>query len=307
MTMNQAIDAALKLCEDEKEICDRLKCRSVSPVIVSASRATDIPAFFGEWFLEQIGNGYCIWQNPFNRKYQLVSFKNLQAVVFWTKNPEPFLRLLDKFDRMNLAYYFQFTLNNYEAEKFEPNLASLKSRIKIFRELSRRIGKERVIWRFDPVLVSGGLESEVVFGRICDIGDQVVGFTDKLVFSFVDIANYVKVSRSIRKISQPPRELTLSEKYWFASRLADQKKSWHIEIATCAEDIDLSEYGITANRCIDPDLLRKIAPNNTDLLSYLSNVTKDKGQRNLCQCTTAKDIGQYNTCQHNCIYCYANS
>lgn len=122
-----------------------------APVIISASRATDIPAFYAKWFINRLKAGYVIWHNPFNQQPMYVSFKNCKVIVFWTKNPKPLIPLLHKIDQAGLHYYFQFTLNDYMKERLEPNVPPLDARIKMFKELSNPIGKEKVIWRFDPI------------------------------------------------------------------------------------------------------------------------------------------------------------
>ncbi|MDR2756744.1 MAG: DUF1848 domain-containing protein [Planctomycetaceae bacterium] len=278
----------------------------IAPVIVSASRATDIPAFHIDWLFRRLREGFCVWRNPFNQKQQYVGFQNLRAVVFWTKNPEPFLLRIDEFERWELTYYFQFTLNDYEAERFEPNLPSLEQRIETFRKLSCCIGKERIIWRFDPILLADGLSVDHIFERICFIGDRLAGYTEKLVFSFVDITNYPKVHRRLKRISLHPRELVMSEMSRIANRIAKQTRRWKIQPATCCENSDFSRYGIVPNRCVDPELLRRLAPNDHVLTAFLARTSKDKGQRKYCGCIVSKDIGQYGTCPHYCIYCYAN-
>jgi hypothetical protein len=279
----------------------------VAPIIVSASRATDIPAFHFDWFLQRLREGYCVWRNPFNQKRQYVGFQNLRAVVFWTKNPEPFLFRVDEFERYELPYYFQFTLNDYEAERFEPNLPLLELRIKTFQELSHRIGKERIIWRFDPILFAEGLSVADIFERICFIGDRLTGYTERLVFSFADILAYPKIDSRLRDIPLHPREPVISEMYRMADCLAGQGERWKMQLATCCENIDFSSYGITPNRCIDPELLQRLAPNDQMLTTFLAQAAKDKGQRKYCGCIVSKDIGQYETCPHHCVYCYANT
>ncbi|MDR1271298.1 MAG: DUF1848 domain-containing protein [Planctomycetaceae bacterium] len=279
----------------------------VAPVIVSASRATDIPAFHLDWLFRRLREGYCVWRNPFNQKQQYVSFSNLRAVVFWTKNPEPFLLRVDEWEQRELTYYFQFTLNNYEAEKFEPNLPPLEQRIKTFQKLSRRIGKERIVWRFDPILFADGLSVADIFERIRFIGDRLAGYTEKLVFSFADIAIYPKIYNRLGRIPLHPREPVVSEMSRIAEWLAGQGEHWNMKLATCCEPIDLTPYGITPNRCVDPELLQRLAPNDQLLKTFLAQTAKDKGQRKHCGCIVSKDIGQYNTCPHDCVYCYANS
>jgi hypothetical protein len=281
--------------------------KGIAPMIVSASRVTDIPAFHLDWLFQRLREGYCLWRNSFNQQQQYVGFQNHRAIVFWTKNPEPFLLRVDELEQYELTYYFQFTLNDYEIEKFEPNLPTVEQRIQTFQKLSRQIGKDRVIWRFDPILLADNLSADDIFKRICFIGDQLVGYTEKLVFSFVDIATYPKIRCRLQQIPLFPREPVISEMYRIADCFKEQSKKWNMQLASCCENIDLTHYGITPNRCIDPELLLRLAPNDQKLVTFLAQAAKDKGQRKYCGCIVSKDIGQYETCPHHCVYCYANT
>ena len=162
--------------------------RAIAPLVLSASRATDLPAFYTDWFLDRLAAGFCEWRNPFSGKVQFVSFERARAVVFWSKNPAPLLKRLDEVDSFGLRYYFHFTLNDYEREGFEPNVPPLAERIATFRELSRRVGAENLIWRFDPLLRTETLTPDVLLAKLRRIGDAVAPYTRRLVFSFVDVA-----------------------------------------------------------------------------------------------------------------------
>lgn len=312
---------------------------AVAPVIISASRSTDIPAFFARWFINRLAKGYCVWYNPFNQQPMYISFENTKVVVFWTKNPEPLIKYLPELDARGIHYYFQYTLNDYEKEGFEPNVASLEQRIETFKKLSDLIGKEKVIWRFDPLILSDQLTPRKLLQKIFHIGNRIKGYTDKLVFSFVDVRAYRKVQNNMVKetslyskenvTSAEPdgalREVLVSG----LSKLREHWKSegWEIELATCGEEVDLEKYNISHNRCIDGELMERIFPEDQELIYYLktgklpepdlfgvipelppkSRNLKDKGQRKACGCMISKDIGMYNTCRHFCVYCYANT
>ena len=173
---------------------------AIAPIIISASRSTDIPAFYAKWFFNRLAKGYCVWYNPFNRQQKIyVSFARCKVIVFWTKNPKPILPYLHELDERGIHYYFQVTLNDYVNEGFEPNVLSVEERIKTFRELSERIGRERVIWRFDPLILAPTITPRMLLSRIWKIGNQLKGYTDKLVFSFVDVKTYRKVQNNLLK------------------------------------------------------------------------------------------------------------
>lgn len=290
----------------------------LSPVIMSASRSTDIPAFYADWFLGRLKAGYSVWVNPFNQERYRVLFNDTRMIVFWSKNPKPMLERLDEVESLGFKqYYFQFTLNDYVTEGLEPNVPPVAERIDTFRHLARRIGKERVIWRFDPLLLSNYLTVDVLLEKIASIGHELQGATEKLVFSFADIQAYRKVGKNLSGTNC--REFSSEEKIEFAKGLRDVNLSLGLEMATCAEDIDLSEYGIKHNKCVDDDLMVRLFHDDAKLMDFIGaeydmidgwtikKSRKDKGQRKACGCIVSKDIGMYNTCPHLCRYCYANS
>ncbi|RPI10416.1 MAG: DUF1848 domain-containing protein [Zetaproteobacteria bacterium] len=284
----------------------------VAPLIVSASRRTDIPAFHAEWFLQCLRAGYVGWVNPFNGCAQYVSLAGTRAVVFWTKNPRPLLPHLAELDRRGIGYYFQFTLNDYEAEGLEPGVPPLSERIATFRELAQTIGKATVVWRFDPLLLADGLEVGRLVERVARIGERVHLCTEKLVIAFADIECYAKVRNRLRKLGRGCRELTPDEMRELAEELRNAAHGWGLRIATCAEAIDPAPGGIGRNKCIDDTLLDRLFPHDEALMRFLGppetrQRPKDKGQRKECGCIVSKDIGSYDTCPHGCRYCYAIS
>jgi len=310
---------------------------AMAPVIVSASRSTDIPAFYARWFFNRLKRNYCVWYNPFNQKPSYVSFKNCKVVVFWTKNPKPILPYLKELDSRGIHYYFQVTLNDYMREGFEPNVPPVDDRIDTFRELSERIGKERVIWRFDPLIVTPELTPRELLKRIWMVGNKLFGLTEKLVFSFVDVAAYrkvqnnlVKETHSFTKENVCSAEMTPAQRREIVEGLlkiqaAWRERGWNITLATCGEEANFE--GIEHNRCIDDELMKRVFREDRQLQYYLQSgklvepdlfgsfpplpdegkTLKDKGQRKACGCMISKDIGMYNTCRHFCVYCYANT
>ncbi|MBP7358950.1 MAG: DUF1848 domain-containing protein [Prevotella sp.] len=312
---------------------------ATAPVIISASRSTDIPAFYAKWFFNRLAKGYCTWYNPFNRQKIYISFKNCKVIVFWTKNPKPILPYLHELDERGIHYYFQVTLNDYIKEGFEPNVPSVDERVETFKQLSQMIGKERVIWRFDPLIITPTISPRELLKRIWNIGNKLKGYTDKLVFSFIDVKAYRKVQNNMVKETQlftkddvEDAEANYTQRIEIVQGLQKIREAWHkdrwkIDMATCAEDIDLELYGIEHNRCIDGELMKRIFADDEELVYYLHALkwpernmfgelpplskkgkrVKDSGQRKICGCMVSKDIGMYNTCSHLCVYCYANT
>ena len=317
------------------------RARAMFPVIVSASRSTDIPAFYADWFFHRLKVGYSAWTNPFNGVKSYVSYSKVKFIVFWSKNPGPLLKYLPYLKERNIGCYVQYTLNDYVSEKLETGVPSLHHRIDTFRELSARLGKRAVIWRFDPMILTDRITIDDLLNKVESIGDQLQGYTEKLVFSYADIASYRKVKSNLDKSGIRYTEWNERQMEEFARRLSDinSRKGWRFQLATCGEKIDLTKYGIAHNRCIDGDLIVQLAWRNKELMKsmgvkietvppvdlfggsslpdnaillpdshyFLSVHKKDPGQRQFCGCMAAKDIGEYNTCPHLCEYCYANA
>jgi len=292
---------------------------AVAPIIISASRSTDIPAFYSDWFFERLKKGYLSWVNPFNRKEQLVAFDQTRCIVFWTKNAQPIIKHLKELDRRNINYYFSYTLNNYSNE-LEPNVPELRKRLNTFKQLSELLGKERVIWRFDPLIIGNTLTINELFERIFVVGEKIHKYTNKLVFSFIDIANYSRVKRNLEQAGAFT-EFTQQLMKEVGLKLNQMNRQWKLSLASCSENVDLSEFDIEHNRCVDDRLMIKLFSKDERLMDFLGytglqgnlfekedsyNELKDKGQRKECGCIVSKDIGSYNTCLNLCKYCYAN-
>lgn len=281
------------------------RVKALAPMIVSASRATDIPAFFASWFFDRLDKGYCVWRNPYNGKDSYVSFANTRFIVFWSKNPAPLIPYLPRLKERGIGFYIQYTLNDYECEGLEVNVPQLDACIDTFKKIVDGYGPGSAVWRFDPMILTDKIGIDELLGKIRRIASELNGYTEKLVFSFADIAGYKKVGVNLRNAGINYREWTESEMREFATGLQDM--NLNMQLATCAEKIDLSRYGIEHNHCIDPDLISRLAPDDPALQMWLFGATKDKGQRQACGCILSKDIGQYNTCSHGCLYCYATN
>ena len=309
--------------------------RAVAPEIIAASRATDIPAFYAQWFMNRLRAGYARWVNPFNGRPQYVAFDHTRVVVFWSKNPLPLLHLLPQVEARGLAWYLEFTLNDYEAEGWEPNLPPLAKRIDTFRRFADTAGPERVVWRFDPLMLAGALARnpnacDVLLERMARIGRALHGCTRKLVFSFADIADYRKVRENLRRAGLGWRDFTQTEMHVIAAGVARLAAELGLEPCTCGEKGDLSAFGISHNRCTDPELILNMTNRHPDILRLFGiapqqlglplamscganfasterEYQRDPGQRAVCLCVPCKDVGQYDTCPHGCVYCYANT
>jgi len=284
------------------------KQKTFSPIILSASRRTDIPAFHSEWLFNRLAKGKLVYNSPFGGWLVTVLLELLRLIVFWTKDPVPMAFRLPELDERGIHYYFQFTLNDYEAEGLEPGLPNLHNRINSFQHLSNRIGKARVIWRADPLILTDAITPEVLIQRIKDIAKKLTGYTDKLVFSFFRPETHKKADRKLAKVGINVRAFTDGEVEFMAKSLVDIGERYGMTVAACAEQ-DLAQYSIQPNKCIDDELIRSQFGHDQALMDYLSIPANLKagGQREACQCISSVDIGEYSTCGHGCLYCYANT
>jgi DNA repair photolyase len=310
----------IKITKQDGEVVE-----AQAPIIISASRSTDIPAFYSDWLIKRLKTGYVKWKNPFSGVPLFVSFNKARLFIFWSKNPKPMMKHLEFLDEKIKNYYFQYTLNDYDIEKLEPKVPNVQSRIETFLKLSDRIGKDKVIWRFDPLILTDKIGVNELLKKVENIGNQLKNHTEKMVFSFADIKLYKKVQNNLIKNSINYQEFNEGYMNEFAAGLQQLNKSWKFEIGTCAEKIPLENYGIIHNKCVDDDLIIKLFQNDKILMDFLgvkitppdiftpiggiekNKNNKDKGQREFCGCIFSKDIGEYNTCPHLCEYCYANS
>jgi DNA repair photolyase len=274
--------------------------------IISASRRTDIPSFFPEWFMKRIRAGYFHRLNPFNaRQVRRISLKpgDVDAIVFWTKNPQPLLKHLRELDQRGYCYYFQFTLNPYD-NRFEPNLPPLEERIDIFRQLSSHVGPGRVIWRYDPIILSNVTPPEFHVESINRIAAALQGSTERLMFSFFSF--YAKLKNRIRELEQR-HGITIHDTtadhdqavHELVGHISQVTTRFGITALSCAEERDLSGLGILHGSCIDGALIAA-------LFGLPLHFARDRNQRGACRCVESIDMGIYDTCPFRCVYCYAN-
>ena len=265
-------------------------------MILSASRRTDIPNYYSEWFYNRIKEGFACVRNPMN-PHQVsridLSPEVVDCIVFWTKNPEPMLERLEELKAYK--YYFQFTLTGYGRD-IEGNVPHKKEKmIPVFRKLSEKIGSRNVIWRYDPILFTGVYTPEYHLRAFEQIAVALNGFTNHCVISFVD--TYTKNSRQMKELGV--YELSGKELIDFAGEIGRIAQANGMTVGSCAECVDLAECGIEHNCCIDKKLIE-------DIIGCKIHAGKDKNQRPECGCVESVDIGAYNTCKNDCKYCYAN-
>ena len=266
-------------------------------MIISASRRTDIPTYYSEWFYNRIKDRYVLVRNPMNihqiSKIDL-SPEIVDGIVFWTKNPMPMIKRINELS--DYMYYFQFTITPYGRD-IEPSIPNKKEYIlPAFKALSKQIGAKRMVWRYDPIFISERYTMNYHIKAFEKIASELHEFTNKVTISFIDV-DYKGVKTNISQLNLSPfnteMQVELSEQF------ADIAHGFGLKIDTCAEKIDLQKYGIEHARCIDDRLF-------SELLCSNLKIEKDKSQRLECGCVASIDIGMYNSCLNGCRYCYAN-
>jgi DNA repair photolyase len=216
----------------------------------------------------------------------------VDCLVFWTKNPERFYSRLNELN--SYYYYFQYTITGY-GKSIEPNVPALNDSIDIFIKFSKKIGKNRMVWRYDPIILTENFTVEYHIKNFENIATQFSKYTKRCVISFIDY--YKNIIKNISPIQS--KEITNEQLSEIASAFSIICQKNNIELVTCAEEVDLSNFKISHGKCIDDKLIEEIS-------GFSLNVDKDKNQRLECGCVASIDIGTYNTCPHGCLYCYAN-
>lgn len=264
-------------------------------MILSASRRTDIPCYYGEWFMNRIREGYVCVRNPMNhRQISRIDIRPsvVDCIVFWTKNPVSLLPFLEELNGRGYRYYFQFTLTPYgrDLEKGLPDKESLTA---IFAELGRRLGRERMVWRYDPIILNDFLSvswHKKQFSYLCGL---LADSTESVTISFVDL--YAKLVRGGTDRLRIP---DTAEEEELAAYFCREAANYGLAVKTCCERDDLAQFGVQKAACIDKVLIERITQG-------ILKLSHDKGQRDGCGCYESIDIGAYDTCRNGCVYCYA--
>lgn len=270
-------------------------------MIISVSRRTDIPAFYAEWFINQIKKGFFLRKNPYNGNIIENKFKpeDIQCIVFWTRNAQPMIKqgYLDYLDDIGISYYFQYTITGYPKALEKSVKHPLKS-LDTFNELVERIGGEKVIWRFDPIVLSDKTPKKEIIRLHQKIASLIHPDTEQNVISFLD--DYKKTGLNLKNagvhafdILDYPNDLD-----FVLNNIKETANRFQLDVSTCAENIDLEKYNIKKGKCIDGQLIDRITKGKV-------SKAKDQGQRKECGCIKSIDVGIYNTCVHGCHYCYA--
>ena len=276
----------------------------VQSAIISASRRTDIPAFYANWFMNRVRAGWCAVPSPYNSKilrYVPLDLHHVSGIVFWTKNPRPMLAHLEELESRGYRYYFLYSLNAY-GSPLEPRLPPVEHRIGTFLHLARVLGPDRVIWRYDPIVISSRYSAEFHVQRFGALADRLAQSTHRVILSLVDL--YGKTERRLdalerhgeTRFSRDP--VNHPDTQDMMHSIAVLARSHGLEVTTCAEKHDFTSVGIGKGKCVDEGVFNRT-------WSMGLRYRKDPGQRADCLCTASIDVGVNDTCLLGCEYCYA--
>lgn len=273
-------------------------------MIISASRRTDIPAFYAEWFMNRMRAGWCDVPNPFNsRQISRVDLSPdaVDGLVFWTRHPRPVFRHLHELESMGHAFYFLYTLTGYP-RNLDARGPSSGAAVRAFRELAKRTGPHRVRWRYDPIVFAPGLEADDHRRRFEALAKSLEGATGQVIVSVLE--PYAKVRRRAATVfgMELDRGRLTETAAGLLPDLAAIAHSRGMVMAGCALQEELEpvarDAGIIASSCVDPDLVSL-------LTERPGQSSRDAGQRPRCGCAPSRDIGMYESCGFGCAYCYA--
>ncbi|MCP4364732.1 MAG: DUF1848 domain-containing protein [Planctomycetes bacterium] len=269
--------------------------------IVSVSRRTDVPAFYAEWFMRRVREGYARYLNPYGGQEHRVSLlpEDVHAFVFWSKNYEPLMKHLTELEERGYDFYFHFTITGLPRE-FEGHVIPLEDSITTFRRIAERYGPKRAQWRFDPIVISGVTGPDFYLRRFGEIARRLQGATERCYISFVCM--YSKVLRNLDALADRHdiicRDPSAADKTALTERLLEIAERRGITLYSCCNEA-LVTGGVRQAQCIDGELLYELFP-------HKPKQTKVNSTRKGCKCVISRDIGAYDTCPHGCVYCYAN-
>jgi len=267
-------------------------------MIISASRRTDIPAFYGKWFCNRLEQGYVLVRNPMNRMQVSrveLSPEQVDCIVFWTKNPEQFLPMLPRLDAMGYRYCFLYTLTPYGPD-IEPAVPARDAAVATFLRLSEQLGPERVIWRYDPVIISSSYATADHVRHFAALASELTGATTRCIISFVRF--YRKCFSALKSVGA--REPETAEMLRLLGEFKAVAQHRQLTLSGCCLPETVSSALPSRRGCIDRILVE-------ELTGQRWGEGKDVNQRPDCRCMPSIDIGQYDSCPHLCRYCYANN
>lgn len=266
--------------------------------IISASRRTDLPAFYSEWFMNRIREGSCEYRTPYQAPKEVSLLpEDVTTIVFWTRNAFPLLKHLDELDERGYKYYFLYTLNDAPKE-LEPYAPKMKPAVETFQELSERIAPAPVFWRYDPMVISDLTTPSYHEEKFEGLAEQLGNHTDRCYYSWLDIYNINK--EKLNKLGLNIRSTYGKERHQLLTNLIKIAQANRIKLFACCEDDFQVHEEIEKAHCTDIEVIKQITKN--EALGETLGKTRKK-----CGCAKSVDIGAYDLCVYGCLPCYATS
>lgn len=275
-------------------------------MIISASYKTDIPTFYGEWFMNRLHAGYCKMVNPYGRQVYTIKLtpEEVDGFVFWTKNIGPFLKYLPEIKERGYPFIVQHTINGYPRQ-LESRVVNYTKTVEAVKELADCYGSQVVVWRYDPIIFSSETPQDWHKGNFEKLARSLEGTTDEVVVSFAQI--YRKTRRNMDAAAQEAgfswkehEETSIETIKKFIVELSQMACSYGMHLKVCSQEALLTPGVVEEARCVDAERLERVSPDERSF-----DKTRQKGNRKECACHKSKDIGEYDTCPHGCVYCYA--
>lgn len=264
-------------------------------MIINTGGRTDTVQYYSEWLLNRFKEGFVFSRNPFYpskvTRYELTPDK-VDCIVFCSKNYEPILERLNEItDKFNT--YFFYTITAYNKD-IEPRVPPIEKSIETLLKLENIVGKNRIAWRYDPVLLTEKYTIDCHLKTFKNMTNQLSGHIDRCIFSFVEM--YKKLSVNMPEL----KPITEDEKISIACGMGEIAQKYNLHLQTCATNGNYEQFNIHPSGCMTLDILENAAGVKFKKL-------KHKGNRKYCNCIETRDIGAYDTCPNGCKYCYANS
>lgn len=261
-------------------------------MIIDTGNRTDIPAFYSEWFMNRIREGYVMVRNPYSpeqvSRYRLDP-EVVDALMFCSKNPEPMVKYLDELSRFRMIWFV--TITPY-GKGIEPGVPDKRQVIESFKKISDRVGVNAMSWRYDPIFISETYSVDYHIDAFERMAAELEGYTNRVVISFIDL--FEKTKKNFPEAKEVVRE----ERFALAKAFAETGRKHGMTIRSCLEGTELAQFGIDVTGCISQTVIEEsigeklIIPSSRHILD--------------CNCFMGNDIGAYNSCAHFCKYCYAN-
>ena len=269
-------------------------------MIISASYKTDIPAFYGEWFRNRLRAGFCRMVNPYNKNLRVLvplARESVDGFIFWTKNLAPFVSTLGEVSELGYPFIVQYTINGYP-RGLESRVVDANQSVQTFRLASEKHGVHSFVWRYDTIIFTSETDAEFHRNNFENLASKLEGATDEVVVSFM---------QTYRKTRSNMDEAARTHNFTWRDPLAEEKRNllrdlvqiasrYSMRLSICTHP-DLLVPGANEAKCIDGHRLMEVADRPFK--------SKIKGMREGCGCFESKDIGDYDTCPHGCVYCYA--